>query len=276
MLSIPAASLLLCLIAAPAAAAGDPWFEQAWNSPDGPLLTAWGQRYEKGVGVPRDARKAVRLYCKAAQRGEIEAQYALGRLYATGQGVSPDRAQAAAWLTRASQAGHALAAVLLKVRQLNPGAAPRPDCDRGDPPATRLAARRPPASGEIAQLVRTLAPKYRLDPELVLAAVEAESNFNPQAKSPKKAQGLMQLIPETAARFGLRDVWDPEQNLRGGMAYLRWLLDRFDGDVPLALAGYNAGEGAVERHGGVPPYRETQAYVERILRRIGHDVAETG
>ena len=79
----------------------------------------------------------------------------------------------------------------------------------------------------------------------------------------------MQLIPATASRFGVENTWDPEQNLHGGMAYLRWLLDHFDGDVKLALAGYNAGEGAVERHGGIPPYAETQAYVKRIIKRIG-------
>ena len=105
-------------------------------------------------------------------------------------------------------------------------------------------------------------------PRARLAVIEAESNFNPRAVSPKNAQGLMQLIPATAVRFGVENVWDPEQNLRGGMAYLRWLLDRFDGDVRLALAGYNAGEQAVHRHGGIPPYNETQDYVRRIARRL--------
>ena len=122
---------------------------------------------------------------------------------------------------------------------------------------------------KISDLVRALAPKYSLDPKLVLAVIEAESNFNPKALSPKQAQGLMQLIPATAQRFGVKDPWDPEQNLHGGMAYLRWLLDHFEGDVKLALAGYNAGEKAVERHGGIPPYAETQAYVTRIVRRLG-------
>ena len=122
---------------------------------------------------------------------------------------------------------------------------------------------------KITGLVHKLAPKYSLDPNLVLAVIETESNFNPKALSPKKAQGLMQLIPDTAQRFGVTDPWNPEQNLHGGMAYLRWLLDHFDGDVKLALAGYNAGEKAVERHGGIPPYAETQSYVTRILERIG-------
>jgi soluble lytic murein transglycosylase-like protein len=109
-----------------------------------------------------------------------------------------------------------------------------------------------------------MAAEFRLDPRLVFALIRAESNFDPLAKSPKNAQGLMQLIPETAERFAVRDVWDPMENLRGGMSYLRWLLSYFKGDVVLALAGYNAGEGAVDRHKGVPPYAETIAYVQRI------------
>lgn len=126
-----------------------------------------------------------------------------------------------------------------------------------------------PGKDAVTELVYKLAPQYQLSPDLVLAVIEVESNFNPDALSPKDAQGLMQLIPQTAIRFGVADVWDPEQNLRGGMAYLRWLLDHFDGDMRLALAGYNAGEGAVAQHGGIPPYRETQAYVSRIAGRLG-------
>jgi hypothetical protein len=122
---------------------------------------------------------------------------------------------------------------------------------------------------QITGLVHKLAPEYALDPKLVLAVIETESSFNPRALSPKQAQGLMQLIPATAQRFGVRDPWDAKQNLHGGMAYLRWLLDHFNGDIKLALAGYNAGEKAVERHGGIPPYAETRSYVTRILKRVG-------
>ena len=117
--------------------------------------------------------------------------------------------------------------------------------------------------------VHELAPEYGLDPTLVLEVISIESRFDPQAKSPKSARGLMQLMPATAARFGVEDVSDPVQNLRGGMAYLRWLLIRFEGDLRLALAGYNAGEGAVKRFDGIPPYPETQQYVERITRAYG-------
>ena len=108
-------------------------------------------------------------------------------------------------------------------------------------------------------------PHLALWPGLAIAVIRAESNFDPQAVSPKNAQGLMQLIPETAARFNVKQPLDPEQNIRGGLAYLRWLLAYFKGDVPLAVAAYNAGEGAVDRHRGVPPYPETQGYVRRIL-----------
>jgi soluble lytic murein transglycosylase-like protein len=105
-----------------------------------------------------------------------------------------------------------------------------------------------------------------VSPALVLAVIAVESAGRPDAVSPKGAEGLMQLIPDTAARFGVTDSTDPTQNIRGGVAYLDWLIDRFDGDVLLALAGYNAGEGAVDRNDGVPPFAETRAYVPKVLK----------
>ncbi len=104
-----------------------------------------------------------------------------------------------------------------------------------------------------------------VDPLLVAAVIDVESSGNYKAKSPKNAQGLMQLIPATAERFGVKDPWNPDENINGGTQYLKFLLDRFNGDLSLALAGYNAGEGAVEKHGGIPPYPETQAYVSKVL-----------
>ena len=109
----------------------------------------------------------------------------------------------------------------------------------------------------------------RLDPRLVEAVIKVESAFNSGARSSKGAMGLMQLMPGTARELGVRDAFDPDQNLRGGTAYLRQMLDRFGGDVRLALAGYNAGPAAVERHRGVPPYRETTTYVKRVLAMVG-------
>lgn len=106
-----------------------------------------------------------------------------------------------------------------------------------------------------------------VDPVLLYAIMHRESSFKRYAVSYKGARGLMQLMPATAARFGVRDIFDPAQNIQGGARYVRLLLDRFDGDVRLALAGYNAGEGAVDKYSGVPPYRETQEYVRRIGER---------
>jgi TPR repeat protein len=265
----PALAIVLgALIWLPAVAEQVPSFEQVYRIKDSQMLTAWGRRYERGVGVGQDTKKAVSLYCKAARAGDADASYYLGQLYAFGRGIDTDRELAAAWFYQAAQRKHPRAGGLLRLLKVEGKPKRQPTCPLGSG-GTTLVSRPHPASGEIARLVRTLAPNYRLDPNLVLAVVEVESGFNPKAASPKNAQGLMQLIPETAERFGVADVWDPEQNLRGGMAYLRWLLDHFDGDVKLALAGYNAGEKAVERHGGVPPYEETQSYVKRIMRRLG-------
>lgn len=116
-------------------------------------------------------------------------------------------------------------------------------------------------------LIASAAARYRLDLPTFRALVHQESSFRPCARSPKGAVGLTQLMPQTAARFGVRDLCDPAQNIEGGARYLRWLLDYFGGNYTLALAGYNAGEGAVVRYGNqVPPYRETQDYVVRVQR----------
>jgi soluble lytic murein transglycosylase-like protein len=115
------------------------------------------------------------------------------------------------------------------------------------------------------------AARHEVNPALVAALVRAESAFDPRAISHKGAGGLMQLMPATARRFGLSEAerFDPERNLEAGTRYLRWLLDRFEGDVARALAAYNAGEGTVDRYGGVPPYRETRNYIRRIYSTLG-------
>ena len=112
--------------------------------------------------------------------------------------------------------------------------------------------------------VKAAAQEFGVEEAVVRAIIHAESAFRPNAVSHAGAQGLMQLIPATASRFGVTDVFQPEQNIRGGVQYLAWLLKRYNGDLTLAAAGYNAGEGAVDRHGGVPPYDETQRYVQRV------------
>jgi len=122
---------------------------------------------------------------------------------------------------------------------------------------------------EIEAHIREVAVRYDIPPILVAAIVEAESEFNPRAVSRRGAQGLMQLMPDTASSLRVSDSFDPYENIEGGVRHLRRLMDRYRGNLPLVLAAYNAGEQAVTVYRGVPPYRETRRYVSRILRRIG-------
>ena len=122
------------------------------------------------------------------------------------------------------------------------------------------------------QIIYDIAIRHSINPQLVAALIHVESAFNPRAVSRKGAYGLMQLLPETARRFGVhrkRDLLNPVKNLEAGVKYLKWLTERFGGDVQKILAAYNAGEGAVDRFGGIPPYHETQQYVQRIFGLLG-------
>jgi soluble lytic murein transglycosylase-like protein len=116
----------------------------------------------------------------------------------------------------------------------------------------------------VEKIVREASDRHRVDPALVRAVIETESNWNPKAYSHKGAGGLMQLIPTTAQRYGAYDVFDPQQNIDAGVKHLKWLLERYNGNLDLALAAYNAGEGAVDRVHGVPAYRETRDYVQKV------------
>jgi soluble lytic murein transglycosylase-like protein len=262
-----------CYAGAQGAGAAPDWLKLLGATPAS--QAEWAQRYEHGEGVPQDYGRALQLYCAAARRGLVMAQYQLGWMYANGRGVKHDDAQAAAWFRLAAAQGDAPAKrMLARVDDpslIKPASCAEPVDPSRKPLPARMARRGPssPERARIEALVKQMAPNYGLHPELVLAVIEAESAFNPQARSIKNAQGLMQLIPATAERFGVQDPYDPVQNLRGGMAYLRWLLAYFQGDVRLTLAGYNAGEGAVLRYGGVPPFAETRAYVEKITRVYG-------
>ncbi len=260
----------------------------------GPLVPSqvqsWRQEalaYEHGDGVPRDPVRAAQLYCRAARYGDAEAQYNLAWMLTNSRGIERDDAQAAHLFAAAAEQGMVQAQNML-AKMGTPRGAP-PACLRppeSDPLVAAAAPKKlqtarqavpvrtppPPANAPepIVRFVNLVAAEYHLAPYLVLAVMANESNFDPLAVSPKNAQGLMQLIPDTAARFKVRPITDPVQNIRGGMAYLRWLLAYFEGDLTLTLAAYNAGEKAVERYRGVPPYAETRLYVRHLPSCTDH------
>jgi soluble lytic murein transglycosylase-like protein len=124
-------------------------------------------------------------------------------------------------------------------------------------------------AGDYAPMIEKVCAKYSVDPELVKAVIQVESAYNSGAKSHAGAIGLMQLMPATAARFGVKEIFDPNENIHGGVQYLKFLLQLFNGDLPLAVAAYNAGEGAVQRFKGIPRYTETQNYVRKVLTLYG-------
>ncbi len=240
---------------------------------------------EHGEGVPRDLPAAYNLYCVAARAGSAEAQYALGWMHANGRGIERDDDLARGLFAMAASAGHAHAARMME--RISGESHRLPPCMQAsmpEPPVAIVAMMPPAPKAEIpaesadpfsylspdkrkhAELVRDLAKLAGINPRLALAIVAAESNFDPQAISPKDARGLMQLIPDTARRFNVKDPHDPRDNVIGGLAYLRWLLSYYEGRVELATAAYNAGEGAVDKYRGVPPFLETQDYVRRIQR----------
>jgi soluble lytic murein transglycosylase-like protein len=227
---------------------------------------------------------AVANYCKAARDdNDANAQFALGWLYTNGRGVEKNEDLAALFFKMAADQQHSSAQTWFSNSKGNASAASLPACMMPDPPANiasvHQAENEEPAQkreakpfytkGPIHKIVSKIAPQFQIDIDLVMAFIAVESGFNPQATSPKNAQGLMQLIPETAARFNVKDAYNPEENVKGGMSYLRWLLAHFKGDLALVAAAYNAGENAVVRYKGIPPYPETQAYVKKIISLYG-------
>ena len=236
--------------------------------------------YEAGADNPESAWQAAINYCEASRLGSIEAQYRLGMLYAFGKGVPANKTLAAALFSLASNQGHAEAQNMLET--INLTSSELPACVTSEalperpPPIVydnkydhtnieHQLAILPDTKRWIIDLVDTLAAWYNIDPKLVLAIIAVESNFEVKAQSPKAAMGLMQLIPGTAERFNIKNAFDATQNIKGGIRYLRWLLSYYQGNITLVAAAYNAGEKAVDRHLGVPPYPETKKYVKRVL-----------
>ncbi len=152
---------------------------------------------------------------------------------------------------------------------LNSGAKVKGKLAEQDPNYSRAAGNRSVSAAEIDRYINEAAARHHVDPNLVRALVKVESNFNPKALSPKGAMGLMQLMPETARMYEVRNPFDAAQNVDAGVRHLKGLLQNFGGNVSLSLAAYNAGQGAVERNRGIPPYTETRNYVKRITTLMG-------
>lgn len=227
-------------------------------TPTRPLTDAFelAVHSENGEGMPRDYQRARLLYCEAAAHGEARAFLALGWMYVNGRGVARDDRVAAGWWRKAEAAGAQIPTDFARITH-----SVVPADDLGCAPAPGVW-----PSPAVQRMVQTIAPGLGLDTQLVMAVIATELAFDTHAVSPKNARGLMQLIPETAQRFGVSDPFNPEQNIRGGTTYLRWLLERYSGNLTLALAAYNAGEKNVDFYHGVPPFEETRNYIARIKR----------
>jgi Transglycosylase SLT domain len=246
-----------------------------------------GLRYEHAEGVVKDYELAHSAYCAAAKLDSAEGYLRLAWMYANGKGVTRNDSIAGTLFKKAGNLGSETGQRLAEMIRAQTDEVPKCLSNINLSVASKFGGPAQPGLSNLpalpnlpkiqifsqlnslerttfAKSVSILAKDFKLDPRLVMAVMRAESNYDPLARSPKGAQGLMQLIPETAERFAVKDITDPVDNIRGGMTYLKWLLSLFRGDVVLSLAAYNSGEKTVERFGGVPPYPETMAYVQRI------------
>ena len=247
----------------------EPRGDVAPRSHESDARLALARRYEHGEGLERDFALARELYCALAHEGSASAAYHLGWMYLNARGVERDDDMAATWLKIAADRGHRTSRNLLRTLSKAATDVER-DCpqDQWQVQSVEELDRRAPE--KVKDLAQLWANEFDLDPYLVLAVIAVESGFESKAVSHKSAMGLMQLIPATAERFGVKDVFDPSENVRAGSEYLRWLLDHFKGDLKLALAGYNAGENRVLAYAGVPPFPETVRYIEKIRDLYAH------
>ena len=235
---------------------------------------AQGLAAERGIGIRQSPGLAIELYCDAGSMGSSEGFFRIGRLLLKGPPKRRNPSLANAYLALAARLGHQKASMLHDplVKNANidlicsnlHGQAGQSKFD-----LEGYIAGLSPARRNLAALIRKMAPHFGVDTRLALAIALAESNLDANAVSPKNAQGVMQLIPDTQERFGVVKPFDPEQNIKGGLAYLKWLQNRFGGNLKLVAAAYNAGEGNVDRYGGIPPFPETQHYVRRVLNFSG-------
>ena len=268
---------LLSMGAGAVTASGSEAMPSRWEAEPPRVRALLERAAETGSGAERNEVLAVALYCEAARYGSAEGHFRTGLLRAQGSRSVRDAGLAKSFLASAHELGHLQAGEALVRNALGNVPQQMPACltDEHAYVATatfsedKYVQSLPAKRKDVAALVVKLAAEYDVDPRLAQAIAGVESNFDRLAQSPKNARGVMQLIPETAARFNVRDPLDAEQNIRGGLAYLRWLGRHFRGDVVRVVAAYNAGEGAVQRYGGVPPYFETRAYVWRVLRMAG-------
>lgn len=236
------------------------------NSENPKELVLIALKYEHAEGVRRNHAKAATLYCKAAKMGDADAQFFLGWMYANGRGVPRSDNIASHLFAMAAKQGHAHAQKMGLYTKASASAS-FPSCLLEMPlQQTANGKKVTYPNNYIFKLVSKLSPLYAVDPQLVMAIISVESGFNAHAVSPKNAQGLMQLIPATAKRFHVKNSFDAEDNIKGGLAYLQWLLTFFKGNVTLVAAAYNAGEGTVKRYNGIPPYPETENYVKKIRK----------
>ena len=242
------------------------------------LDQAWAS--EVGRGVRPNVFLASALYGQAGKLGSAEGYYRAGRIRLLLVRSEANLMATACLFSAASQLGHHAAQTELD-RLAHRIMISAVACNQDYTQLNLLThfdlegyiTGLPVSRQKIVRIITKLAPRYGIDPHLALAVATVESNLDPWAVSPKQAMGVMQLIPATADRFNVKNPFDAEQNIRGGLSYLRWLQQYFSGDTVRILAAYNAGEKAVDQYGGIPPYQETVMYVARVLSFSGRSLS---